>query len=141
MQFVFDLDGTICFKGQPVSETILSCLEDLRSSGHEVIFASARPVRDILPVLHERFHHYPMVGGNGSLAAMAGQIVHAASFPDPVKRELLGIIGQYRAEYLIDSEWDYAYTGPSDHPFSDRLTAAGWHSSCLLRICPPSSRY
>lgn len=29
MKFVFDLDGTICFRGQPVSENILASLERL----------------------------------------------------------------------------------------------------------------
>lgn len=53
MKFVFDLDGTICFKGQPVSEKILSALSKLTDQGHEVIFASARPIRDILPILRE----------------------------------------------------------------------------------------
>lgn len=37
MHFVFDLDGTICFKGQCVSDKIASCLEQLSRSGHEVI--------------------------------------------------------------------------------------------------------
>lgn len=35
------LDGTICFKGIPVSQGILSKLEQLTGVGHEVIFASA----------------------------------------------------------------------------------------------------
>lgn len=29
MHFVFDLDGTICFKGQCVSDQIADCLEQL----------------------------------------------------------------------------------------------------------------
>ncbi|MEC1535480.1 HAD hydrolase family protein [Bacillus sonorensis] len=53
MNFVFDLDGTICFEGQPVSEHLLMAFEELKAQGHEVIFASARPIRDLLPVLHE----------------------------------------------------------------------------------------
>ena len=69
MKFVFDLDGTICFKGRPVSDELLKALEELVAQGHEVIFASARPIRDLLPVLHERVHHYPMIGGNGSMVA------------------------------------------------------------------------
>ncbi|WP_152023777.1 HAD hydrolase family protein [Vagococcus penaei] len=38
MQFVFDLDGTICFNGQPVSQTILSAIETVTVQGHDVIF-------------------------------------------------------------------------------------------------------
>jgi len=56
LKFVFDLDGTICFKGQPGSDTILKSLEKLETQGHQVIFASVRPIRDLLPVLDKRFH-------------------------------------------------------------------------------------
>ncbi|GEL78519.1 hypothetical protein TMU01_27540 [Tenuibacillus multivorans] len=37
MKFVLDLDGTICFKGKPISEKILRSLEDITTKGHEVI--------------------------------------------------------------------------------------------------------
>jgi len=42
MIFVFDLDGTICFQGKPVSEKILTALAELANKGYEVIFASIR---------------------------------------------------------------------------------------------------
>ncbi|OBZ17159.1 HAD family hydrolase [Bacillus sp. FJAT-26390] len=116
MIFVFDLDGTICFKGQPVSETILSCLEDLAHAGHEVIFASARPIRDMLPVLHERFHRFSLIGGNGSLVSKEGSITHIETFSEDLKNVLLKHIEEHQATYLIDSHWDYAYTGALDHP-------------------------
>lgn len=57
MQFVFDLDGTICFKGKPVSDKILDSLAELTKNDHQVIFASAKPIRDMLPVIREDFHH------------------------------------------------------------------------------------
>lgn len=37
MKFVFDLDGTICFKGQPVSDALLKVLEEMVEQGHEVV--------------------------------------------------------------------------------------------------------
>ncbi|RXZ79221.1 HAD family phosphatase [Paenibacillaceae bacterium] len=116
MKFVFDLDGTICFQGQPVSETILTALEQLKLSGHEVIFASARPIRDLLPVIHERFHNYSLVGGNGSLISLDGKIIRAESFAAEQIAAIMQLIEAHQATYLIDSDWDYAYTGPSDHP-------------------------
>jgi hypothetical protein len=121
MKFVFDLDGTICFHGRPVSETILAALEHLAASGHEVVFASARPIRDLIPVLHERFHHYPMVGGNGSFIAAGGRIVSTASFDGPTLARLTELIRAYRASYLMDGEWDYSYKGPDDHPILRNL--------------------
>ncbi|MDU7269678.1 MAG: HAD hydrolase family protein, partial [Staphylococcus lugdunensis] len=46
MNFVFDIDGTLCFDGQHIDNRIISRLKQLQSYGHQVIFASARPIRD-----------------------------------------------------------------------------------------------
>ncbi|RDW16534.1 HAD family hydrolase [Oceanobacillus arenosus] len=124
MQFVFDLDGTICFKGQSISNDILKALAALTMNGDEVIFASARPIRDMLPVIRKDFHSYTMIGGNGSLISKNGKIVYSKSFSD---EELLGIrdlIDSFDVKYLIDGEWDYAYTGPADHPILQNLDPA-----------------
>lgn len=121
MKFVFDLDGTICFNGQPVSEAILLSLETLIAKGHEVIFASARPIRDLLPVLHERFHHYPMIGGNGSMVALKGEIISMASFDEEIMENIIELIRAYNISYLIDSDWNYAYTGSAIHPIFKNL--------------------
>lgn len=115
MQFVFDLDGTICFEGKPVTDSILYTLEHLTEKGHEVIFASARPIRDMLPVLHKRFHGYKMVGGNGSLLCKKGNVKQNAEFDDVTLEHIKRLMEEYHATYLIDSEWDYSYTGPADH--------------------------
>lgn len=125
MKFVFDLDGTICFKGQPISEKLLVSLEKLVAQGHEVIFASARPIRDILPVLHERFHHYTMIGGNGSMVAIKGKIVSTISFDEETLADIVQLLRIYNASYLIDGDWDYAYTGPSTHPILNNLDPEG----------------
>ena len=124
VKFVFDLDGTICFKGRPVSETILSVLEELTDAGHEVIFASARPIRDLLPVLHERFHTYPLIGGNGSLISTNGRITEVESFTEAQIQQLFRLMEAHEVTYLIDGDWDYAYTGPVDHPILNNVDAA-----------------
>lgn len=116
MHFVFDLDGTICFTGNPISDKILDALAQLTRDGHEVIFASARPIRDMLPVLRSDFHDYPMIGGNGSLISRQGKMIKSFSFSSEEMEEILKLITQFDATYLIDSDWDYAYTGPDDHP-------------------------
>lgn len=121
MKFVFDLDGTICFKGKPISTRIVQCLLELKSDGHEVIFASARPIRDMLPVLDTQLHSFPLIGGNGSLLYHQGKVIHATSFHEKDLKMIHDLIHQYEATYLIDSEWDYAYTGPADHPILDFL--------------------
>lgn len=43
MKFVFDIDGTLCFNGKSIDPSIVDALLQLQNSGHELIFASARP--------------------------------------------------------------------------------------------------
>lgn len=116
MDIVFDLDGTICFKGQRVSREITDALVELKRQGHRIIFASARPIRDLLPVLPEEFHDEYVIGGNGSLISYQSNILSSESFSEPIITRLIEWIEQYKLTYLIDSEWDYAYTGPDHHP-------------------------
>jgi len=116
MKFVFDLDGTICFQGKPLSQVIIEALDELILNGHEVIFASARPIRDMLPILPEHIHTYPMIGGNGAIIANNRNIISTVHFEDDVKNSILSIISFYNLEYLIDGEWDYSYTGSAKHP-------------------------
>ncbi|PFA67675.1 HAD family hydrolase [Bacillus sp. AFS015802] len=124
MKFVFDLDGTICFKGKPVSEKIVNCLLELKSSGHEIYFASARPIRDMLPVLDVRLHSFPLIGGNGSLLYQEGEMIHSTSFHPKDLQKIHELIDHYEATYLIDGEWDYSYTGPKNHPILHFLDPA-----------------
>jgi len=116
--FVFDLDGTICFKGQPLSPAIAGALDFCRADGHDVIVASARPIRDVLPVLPRHLHTIPMVGGNGTFVARDGRIAEVTPLDEPTWREIRRMIEEYRLTYLIDGRWDYAYTGSEDHPIS-----------------------
>ncbi|MEH6941065.1 HAD-IIB family hydrolase [Bacillus sp. JJ722] len=121
MKFVFDLDGTICFKGQPIREKILNTLDYLTKAGHEVIFASARPIRDMLPVINKRFHHYTMIGGNGSLISKERKVVYSNAFSTESVNGIMQLIEDFDATYLIDGKWDYAYTGSNNHPILQNL--------------------
>lgn len=125
MKFVFDLDGTLCFNGQPVSGKILSSLAKAMEAGIEIIFASARPIRDMLPVINEAFHHCTMIGGNGSLLAKGGKIIERRSFSAHEIQNIKELIHRYHAAYLIDGDWDYAYTGPESHPILRNVDPAG----------------
>jgi len=124
MNFVFDLDGTICFKGKPITDKLLEALEHIQSCGHQVIFASARPIRDMLPVINSRLHSLTMIGGNGSLISKNGSIIHSSSFSDSQVNAIKSILSEFQATYLIDGEWDYSYTGPQDHPILNNLDPA-----------------
>jgi HAD superfamily hydrolase (TIGR01484 family) len=115
MIFVFDLDGTICFKGEPLSQEICDALNVCGQQGHEIVFASARPIRDLLPVLPEEFRHYRMVGGNGAFT-YAEQEIKTRTFAIETVGQIKQIIESNKLTYLIDSDWDYSYTGDPRHP-------------------------
>ncbi|GAK00508.1 HAD family hydrolase [Geomicrobium sp. JCM 19055] len=67
MQFIFDLDGTIVFNGKKMSTLIADELVALKEYGHDVTFASARGIRDMLPVIDERLHNVRLIGANGAV--------------------------------------------------------------------------
>ncbi|MFC0598565.1 HAD family hydrolase [Streptomyces palmae] len=118
---VFDIDGTLCFDGRTIDSRILAAIEVCERAGHQVVFASARPVRDILPVLDGAFPDAPLIGGNGSLVSLDGQVRARAAFAPGELGRLLVEVERFRAGYLADGPWDYAYTGPADHPIRSRV--------------------
>ena len=132
MKFVFDLDGTICFKGAPISETIITAIERLKAHGHEAIFASARPIRDLLPILPKRLHAYTMIGGNGALIYRNGFVEQGTYFETSVLDQLKEWLRIFKADYLMDSDWDYAYTGPNDHPILKQLDVHQLAQNCSV---------
>lgn len=121
MNFIFDIDGTICFKGKPVSPKILDALFELKQQGHLVGFASARPCRDMLPVLDERFHDGLLIGGNGAMTYSERKLVNLFEIPRTLYDHLIDIFEQYQASYLVDLAWDYYYKGAETHPFLNKV--------------------
>ncbi|MGL4819143.1 MAG: HAD-IIB family hydrolase [Bacilli bacterium] len=114
--FVFDLDGTICFKGARIAPKIEAAIAKLTAQGHHVIFASARPIRDMLPVLPPTFHNYTLIGGNGSLISQGGNMTEWQSFSDAQVSYIWNVLDTYEATYMVDSTWNYTYTGTNEHP-------------------------
>lgn len=115
MHFVFDLDGTICFQDNKIDRSIEEALDRLVESGHHLVFASARPVRDMLPTIPKQFHHVEMVGGNGGLTFKDGRL-DATYFDHSTVLALREIIYQYELSYLADNAVDFAYVGDLSHP-------------------------
>ncbi|MFI6639048.1 HAD hydrolase family protein [Streptomyces sp. NPDC050504] len=122
---VFDIDGTLCFDGRVIDDRILTALKACEDAGHHLVFASARPVRDLLPVLDGAFPTATLIGGNGSLVSVDGQVTARAAFTPDELHALIAQAERYRAGYLADGPWDYAYTGPHDHPIRGRVDQGG----------------
>ncbi|MBJ7001162.1 HAD hydrolase family protein [Streptomyces griseofuscus] len=118
---VFDVDGTLCFDGRTIDGRIRTAIETCERAGHHLVFASARPVRDLLPVLGGAFPAATLIGGNGSLVSVGGEVRARAAFESCDLGKLLIEADRFRAGYLADGPWDYAYTGPAGHPILGRV--------------------
>ena len=128
MKFVFDLDGTLCFDCKMISDSITQAIQSVEEKGHQIYFASARPIRDMLPVLPKVLHHHSMVGSNGSLIKNQGaDIQFTASLPSDILPSLLEFLRKIPADYVADSDWNYSSTLPKNHylyPHVDPLKVA-----------------
>ena len=120
-----------------IDVSICEALDELLKANHEIVFASARPIRDLLPVLPERFRHGSMVGGNGAFTFEHGKI-RVEYFKDDILRQLLACIQSNQLTYLADSDWDYAFTGDTEHPIYtniDKTRAKNREIADLQQIC------
>lgn len=120
MNFVFDIDGTLCFDGQHIDNRIISRLKQLQSYGHQVIFASARPMRDLLPVIPD-FQNNTLIGGNGSIISTDNKI-KVIDYINQDDFELIKeLIVNYNLSYIVDDAWDYAANVNANNTIYTRL--------------------
>lgn len=115
MNLVFDLDGTLCFSGRPISSPLVAALKEAEEKGHALFFASARSIRDMMPVIDPALHHHGMIGGNGSLGYQNHEFIFTKSFQPTILNPLKNLIQKYDAAYIADGQWNYSYTGSEDH--------------------------
>lgn len=137
MNFVFDLDGTLCFDGKRIDKEIIEALQELKLAGHQVIFASARPIRDLVPIIPKDFHEGLLVGGNGTFTYDHGQI-QVTHFEQQILDKLITLIHRYQLKYLADGQWDYSFTGDSAHPIYrniDKTNSTNIPLEQLLPVC------
>ncbi|MEF3331441.1 HAD hydrolase family protein [Oceanobacillus oncorhynchi] len=95
MNFVFDIDGTICFDGKTIDSSIIQALEEIKAAGHQVIFASARPIRDLLPVLPKSLQQEKLVGGNGAYTSN-GKKMDVIHFQDSLLTKLIMLVEDHQ---------------------------------------------
>jgi Predicted hydrolases of the HAD superfamily len=81
MQYIFDVDGTLSFDGKTISPLINRAIKDLIDADNEVIFASARPIRDLLPMIPS-FTDHKLIGANGAMISLAEEIKVISKIPD-----------------------------------------------------------
>ncbi|WP_257643302.1 HAD hydrolase family protein [Staphylococcus haemolyticus] len=117
MNIVLDIDGTICFDGRQIDCKITDQLFSLHNIGHKIIFASARPIRDLLPVLPNKSR----IGGNGSIISINGRIKTLATNQFETFNVIKHVINQYNLNYIVDDEWNYAARVDATNTIYQRL--------------------
>ena len=120
MNFIFDIDGTICFDGNHIDQSIKNRLMQLNDENHKVIFASARPIRDLLPVIPE-FADYTLIGGNGSIISKNGQIEIISEINEHDINLIKHLIKQYGLSYIIDDKFNYSTNLNADNEIYQRI--------------------
>ena len=124
MNFIFDIDGTICFDGCSIDSSIKQRLFKLRQANHNVIFASARPIRDLLPVIPE-FADDTLIGGNGSIISKNGQIEIVSVINEHDISLIKKLIKKYQLSYIIDGKFNYASNLDSNNELYQRIDPDG----------------
>lgn len=112
---VFDIDGTLSFDGRQINEEIVAAIQALEHAGHRVIFASARPIRDLLPIVPE-FRQNELIGANGALLAQRGVVRIRSPFAAADLALVIQLIQTTDLDYIADGSWDYAARVRSAQP-------------------------
>ena len=113
MNVVFDIDGTICHDGRRINPNLLNYFSEeiANHRDHRLIFASARPVRDILPLLPANLQHSYLIGGNGTMVYLDKKPLYLKPLPTTAANEIISYIGKHKLDYMIDEDWNYAFAG------------------------------
>lgn len=107
MNYVFDVDGTICFNGTSINKDIIENLKKLESKNNQLIFASARPIRDLMPIVSE-FKNNLLIGGNGSIIAKNNVIRVISQISRKDLKYLIQLVKDFNLHYILDGKWDYS---------------------------------
>lgn len=120
---VFDVDGTLSFDGTSIAEDIVEALV-AASHKHRIVFASARPLRDLAPIVPAAVSSAWLVGANGALRSGPSGVT-STHFSAETRARLDSIIAGHRLTHLIDGEWDYSYTGDGGDSVIAKVNRAG----------------
>lgn len=135
MTVVFDLDGTTIFNGNKMTAEMEDAIKQL-SYFKKIVFASARPIRDMLPVLPKDFHHFDLIGGNGAFVRQ-NNLLTTSSFSKEEKQTIFKLIKNYNLNYLVDSNWDYSFYGDKEHPLYQGLDPDGTAQNISIETVNP----
>lgn len=113
--YIFDLDGTIVTNGKVIHDVIANKISSLADK-YTVIFASARPIRDMLPLIPENLRNCLMVGCNGGMAWEKNAFVFSHTFADEKAKRIVSFLKANKIPYVLDGNWKFSVSDIS-HDF------------------------
>lgn len=105
--FIFDLDGTIIFNKKFLDINIDKILKDIKSRGHEVIFATGRPFRDFQTVMPSWTYNNCLVLFSGALSMHQQNIIDSVFIPAHNVVDLVNLCIKNNIHYNIDNSHNY----------------------------------
>lgn len=124
MNYVFDVDGTLSFDGTSIEPDIIASIKRLERMGNQIIFASARPIRDLIPIIPE-FQHNMLIGGNGAIVSVADTIKVMSPISENDFNFLKRLIKEYDLEHVVDGAWHYSAQVSSENAIIRQLDPDG----------------
>lgn len=125
MNFVFDLDGTLCFDGMTLDAGIQQALLSAHRHGHRLIFASARSYRDTIDLLGPELSQETVIGLNGGLVYQAGQLIFERHLDAKSFQDALSWCRQYHLPYFVDDDFNYSTQYKAEIPFISSVDPLG----------------
>lgn len=122
MLYVFDVDGTLSFNGTEINEMIIESIKKLEQYSNQIAFASARPIRDLLPIIPAFTDNHLLIDGNGSIVQMKNNTIDVMN-PISANSTLLikQLISKYNLNYLVDDRWNYASKVKANTPIIKQI--------------------
>lgn len=107
MNLVFDLDGTLTFDGKTIDSEIIDAIRAVKQAGAEIIFASARPYRDIIPLLPDDLRASYIVGLNGAMVFYEEKLLEFHEIEKEIYLRLVRYAIENNLPFFIDDIFDY----------------------------------
>lgn len=105
--FIFDLDGTIIFKNQFLSNNIDTLLKQIKQEGHKLVFATGRPLREFKAVMPLWTHSLPLSVFSGCVSVINGNLLRSNYIPEQLVSEIADICVTNSFPFIMDSLTHY----------------------------------
>ena len=117
--YIFDIDGTLSHYGAKIHPVICNRIIEL-SHKNKIIFSSARPVRDMLPMVASELHKAIFIGCNGGILFENRKIVSADFLDRNYVSSIVGRMDKMGMPYVLDGEWGVSFSNVH-HSFHDYI--------------------